>query len=202
MPIHFSWDVPDGFEISPPSSSLFPKQTCKLTATFRPSSAVIYSAAAVCNFSSKVDKMGGPYNQEEDCVKKKLMKLEGIGKYPYILVKLCSGKKTASVPKSRRRIETFSVCETPVTSSAENNASVREEIVERESEESGYSFGVAETLVDFGEVAVGNVVKKKIELTNVSPVSAHSIHFLVLLPLSLYIPLSLSEEAVEEWFVY
>lgn len=109
-------------------------------------------------------------------MKKKLMKLEGIGKYPYIRVKLCSGRKTTSVPQSRRRTETLTVCETPVTSSPVHNTSVGEEMGEGKDDESGHSFEVVEVLVDFGEVTVGSVVKRKMELTNASPVSIVCVH--------------------------
>ena len=168
VPIHFSWDVPDGFEISPTSDSLSPKQTCKLTATFRPSSAVVYSDSAVCIFSSKLEAVGRPFNQGNDQVKRKFMKLEGIGKYPHIAVKLCSGKRATTITQSRSRANTLS--ETPVMI---NNTQTGEEA--EAGKDSDYAAAVCssggETVVDFGEVAVGSVTKKRIEIINVSPVS-------------------------------
>ena len=71
------------------------------------------------------------------------MKLEGIGKYPHVAVKLCSGKKATTVG---------------------------EETKGGKGGDLECSSGV-ETVADFGEVAVGNVTKKRIEITNVSPVS-------------------------------
>lgn len=172
VPIHFSWDVPDGFEISPASDFLSPKQTCKLMATFRPSSAMVYSASAVCTFSSKLEAVGGPFNQESDCVKRKFMKLEGIGKYPHISVKLCSGKKATTVTQSIARLRVNTLPETLVASSTVNNTLMSEETKVGKDSDSIWSSGV-ETVVDFGEVAVGHVTKKRIEITNVSPVSLH-----------------------------
>lgn len=104
--------------------------------------------------------------QESDGVKRKVMKLEGIGKYPHITVKLCSGTKATSTQTKNR--ETV-VSETVGVSTVTTDFSMHEET----------DFGRAgecrlgnETVVDFGAVAVGSLVKKKIEITNVSPVSA------------------------------
>lgn len=168
VPIHFSWDVPDGFEISPESDSLSPKQTCKLTATFKPRSAVVYSTSAVCIFSSKLEAIDKPFNQESDCVKKKLMKLEGIGKYPHVTVKLCSGKKVTS-PHSRQGTK---VNTTPGTT-APSTLNTRFVCDEGDGSGEGGCSSRNETVVNFGAVAVGSVVKKRIEITNVSPVSPY-----------------------------
>ena len=106
-------------------------------------------------------------------MKRKFMKLEGIGKYPHISVKLCSGKKATIVTQSRPRVNTLS--ETPVAS-AVNNTLTNEETKVGKDNDSVYSSGV-ETVVDFGEVAVGSVTKKRIEITNVSPVSLYLYYY-------------------------
>ena len=106
-------------------------------------------------------------------MKRKFMKLEGIGKYPHITVKLCSGKKTTcAVTQSRQRVNTLS--ESPATSTI-NSALTSEEIEIGNDNDSISSSGV-EAVVDFGEVSVGSVTKKRIEITNVSPVS-HMMHY-------------------------
>ena len=96
------------------------------------------------------------------------MKLEGIGKYPHVAVKLCSGKKATAVIQSRSRASPLS--DTLVTSTTVNNTLAGEETEIGNDSDSAGSYGV-ETLVDFGEVAMGSVTKKRIEITSVSSVS-------------------------------
>lgn len=170
VPIDFSWDVPDGFEISPAFASLSPKQTCSQTATFKPSSAVVYSVSAVCVFSSELDKVGGgalDKEPENDHVKRKLMKLEGIGKYPHVTVKLCSGKK-ATLTQSKKGEGVVS--DITAVSTLTNGLPICDETVAGGQDVCN---SVNETVVDFGAVAVGSLAKKKIEITNVSPVSVY-----------------------------
>ena len=163
MSIDFSWDVPDGFEISPSSASLSPKQSCKLTATFKPRSAIVYSASAVCMFSSELDTEGSSGE-----VKTKSMKVEGVGKYPHIAVKLCRGRKIP--PKGETKSNT--VMEARVVNTVTlNSMSVHEEESTLTEHDSDQGISGNESVVDFGEVAVGSVMKKRIEITNVSPVS-------------------------------
>lgn len=99
------------------------------------------------------------------------MKLEGIGKYPHIAVKLCSGKRATTITQSRSRANTLP--ETQATSVMINNTQTGKEAeAGKDSDDAAAvcSSG-GETVVDFGEVAVGSVTKKRIEITNVSPVS-------------------------------
>lgn len=160
MSIDFSWDVPEGFEISPSSASLSPKQSCKLTATFKPRSAIVYSASAVCMFSSELDTEGSSGE-----VKTKSMKVEGVGKYPHIAVKLYRGRK---IPPTKSN----TVMEARVVNTGTlNSMSVHEEESTLTEHDSDQGISGNETVVHFGEVAVGSVMKKRIEITNVSPVS-------------------------------
>ena len=98
------------------------------------------------------------------------MKLEGIGKYPHITMKLCSGIKATTITQSRSRANTLS--ETRATSVMINNTLTGEEAeAGKDSDDAAVCGSGGETVVDFGEVAVGSVTKKRIEITNVSPVS-------------------------------
>lgn len=135
VPADFSWEVPSGFEVSPPSGSLGPQETCKLTATFRPQAAEVYSASAICNFGS-----------EESSTE--TMRLEGIGKYPHVTVKL-SGKPKRS----------------PGMGKASSMAT---------DDSAGTQLCGGEVVVNFGPVAVGTVAEKWIEVTNISPVSYYT----------------------------
>ena len=83
VPTDFSWEFPNGFEVSPTSGSLAPKQKCKLTAVFQPQAADVYSAVAVCSYG------------EEEHHSTKPMRLKGIGKYPHVTVQRVSGKAMA-----------------------------------------------------------------------------------------------------------
>ena len=171
VPIDFNWEVPEGFEISPSSASLSPKQSCKLTATFKPCSVIVYSASAVCLFSSELDI------KEGEGVKTKSMKVEGVGKYPHITVKLWQGKKISSKKETHSNTVTEAQ---PLNTCTTTNVTVQEEDSTRLGD--GTCGCSNESVVDFGAVAVGSVLKKRIELTNVSPVSllqhigAHSRH--------------------------
>ena len=132
---------------------------------------MVYSASAVCVFSSKLEAMGGPCNNDSDCVKRKFMKLEGIGKYPHITVNLFNPMKKAT-SSSKHGENTVSDTSTKSTLGTRllNGSSINDgtDLIDRDLIASGS--GGDETLVDFGEVAVGRVIKKKIEITNVSPV--------------------------------
>lgn len=84
----YSWKNPQVFSVNPKFGHLAPKETCRLNATFSPQSAKVYDDYATCTFSNK-DML----NYVEDTntyVHKKIMKLEGIGKYPYVIAKICS----------------------------------------------------------------------------------------------------------------
>jgi DNA repair protein RadC len=131
----------------------------------------VYSGSAVCTFSSKLEAVGRPCNQENDHVKRKFMKLEGIGKYPHITVKLCSGKKATTTSQPKSRANTLS--DTRAMSVMVNNTLTSEEAEVGKDSDAVVTSSGTETVVDFGEVAVGSVVKKRIEITNVSPVSLY-----------------------------
>lgn len=123
--------------------SLAPKQTIKLTATFQPQAADVYSAVAVCS-----------YGEKEHCSTKS-MQLKGIGKYPHITVKCSPGKAVAKKSPPQEKVTV-----THELGDTVDPADVR----------SGEG-ALREILVDFRAVAVGAVVEKWIEIANVSPVS-------------------------------
>ena len=84
----YSWKNPQVFSVNPKFGHLAPKETCRLNATFNPQAAKVYDNYATCTFSNK-----DVLNCVEDTnsyVHKKIMKLEGIGKYPYVIAKICS----------------------------------------------------------------------------------------------------------------
>ena len=128
---------------------------CKLTATFQPLAADVYSAVAVCS-----------YGEKEQCSTKS-MRLKGIGKYPHVTVKCPSGKAAAKKPPAQERATVV----LGATGAKEDPAAV------------GSSEGtLREVLVDFGGVAVGALMEKWIEITNVSPVSATLVLYHLLPP--------------------
>ncbi len=47
---NYSWEVGDGFSITPEYGSLPPRQSVQLQATFSPSKASVYQKEAVCKF--------------------------------------------------------------------------------------------------------------------------------------------------------
>ncbi|XP_077974570.1 cilia- and flagella-associated protein 65-like [Styela clava] len=69
---NFSWEVPEPFTILPPTGSIPPRGSCSLKAIFRPLSASVFETHAICCYG------------EDNLLKK--VKLEGIGKYPHLLV--------------------------------------------------------------------------------------------------------------------
>ena len=139
----FQWDLPKGFDIAPPMGSLAPKQSLKLKATFSPDSSLVYSAVAVCK-----------YGHENESAK--TVRLEGVGKYPHVMVRLSKGKV---VPKPVNKTRSKKMLER----GGEGGRDVVDWI--------GEGFG-HELEVNFGGVAVGTVAEKWIEVTNVSPVSS------------------------------
>ena len=132
--------------------SLAPKQTIKLTATFQPQAADVYSAVAVCS-----------YGEKEHCSTKS-MQLKGIGKYPHITVKCSPGKAVAKKSPPQEKVTV-----THELGDTVDPADVR----------SGEG-ALREILVDFRAVAVGAVVEKWIEMAfvliyvlNRAPYSTH-----------------------------
>ncbi|KAL5489479.1 hypothetical protein EMCRGX_G018573 [Ephydatia muelleri] len=75
LTVDFNWDCSNGFEIRPKSGSLAPKGDIYFSATFSPQRACVYDIAAVCS-----------YGNENPTTKS--MNLEGVGKYPHVLVRL------------------------------------------------------------------------------------------------------------------
>lgn len=106
MPAKFSWTLPDGFQISPDSGILAVKQSSKMTVKFSPQAALVYNGLAVCTFSGENHKQDGDSQAALDSVgevmvhkqTKKVTKLEGIGKYPHVTVRLCPSE---SLPSTR-----------------------------------------------------------------------------------------------------
>ena len=81
IPTFFQWNSPNVFTIQPNSGKLEPSEMCRLKATFSPELAKVYAEHALCNFSDK-DEIDIANN-----VHCKVVKMEGIGKYPYVVVK-------------------------------------------------------------------------------------------------------------------
>ncbi len=103
--------------------------------------AKVYNGSAVCRFGE-----GSSELQDSRTVK-----LEGVGKYPHVVVKLARGQ-------ARKQ--------------PDPKLEVQPELGGEGWEiESGSSDVSGEVLVDFGSVAVGSVAERWIEIVNVSPVS-------------------------------
>lgn len=80
----FSWKNSQVFRVQPKSGQLEPNETCRLNAIFCPESAKVYNSYAVCSFGklSLVEE-----HNLKDLVHTKVVKMEGIGKYPFVAVK-------------------------------------------------------------------------------------------------------------------
>ena len=87
LTVDFNWEYSNGFEIRPKSGSLAPKGDIYFSATFSPQRACVYDMAAVCS-----------YGNENPTTKS--MNLEGVGKYPHVLVRLAP-PPTLAVLKGR-----------------------------------------------------------------------------------------------------
>ncbi|XP_071942190.1 cilia- and flagella-associated protein 65-like [Antedon mediterranea] len=117
LPTKFMWAVSEPFVIQPPEGSLQPKSKCQLVATFKPTSAYVHEGVAEIH-----------YGNNFTCCKQ--LKLEGIGKYPHLLV--CgSGDKPNAITNPGM-----------------------------------------ESIIKFGDVAIGKTHENMIELHNLSPVKA------------------------------
>ena len=141
VPTFFSWRNSQVFQVHPKNGRLEPNETCRLCATFCPDSAKVYSSHASCIFGEKEGLNNFTEHDLPDSVHTKVVKVEGIGKYPYVIVKGISN--------------------------SENSVSVRsdKQINERHSELP------KEVIVDFGDVAVGQSTERWIDIANPSPVS-------------------------------
>ncbi|XP_028409059.1 cilia- and flagella-associated protein 65-like [Dendronephthya gigantea] len=71
----FKWMVREPFSLSPSTGSLAPKTSCVIKATFSPKSGLVYNGTAVCHFGDLAEQM------------EKSVDLDGIGKYPHIMVR-------------------------------------------------------------------------------------------------------------------
>ncbi|XP_052080289.1 cilia- and flagella-associated protein 65-like [Mytilus californianus] len=69
------WEVGEPFTIDPPAAILKSQQIKKFKATFKPENASVFEADAVCKYGNELNLA-------------KVTKLEGIGKYPHILISL------------------------------------------------------------------------------------------------------------------
>ena len=134
LTVDFSWEFSDCFEIRPKSGSLAPKQDVKFVATFSPQCARVYDAVATCNYG-------------DDKRATKSMRVEGVGRYPHVLVRLAK-PNMSPLPKGRDVV-------------------VKELGAEGVEEE-----GVAQSklVVNFGRVPVGNLSERLVEIVNMSPV--------------------------------
>lgn len=150
-PAFYSWKISQGFNILPQSGYLAPKEALKLTATFCPVTAGVYNDFVTCYFSEK-DVNCMKDSKIGDSIYTKVMKVEGVGKYPYIIVK-CSES-----PKKDNH-------------SLYANEFIRQiSYVNRDSSENSL-FSAKEVTLDFGYVGVGGSANKWIEVNNPSPVN-------------------------------
>ena len=111
---------------------------CFISPFFRPSAAVVYDTVASCHFGTGDESIA------------REMRLEGIGKYPHVIVELSPGKGNARAsPRSKK------------------------EVAEGTHEGRGSADSGEVLVVNFGEVAVGTIAEKWIKITNVSPVGTY-----------------------------
>lgn len=146
----FTWKCPEKcFKLSPSSGELPPKTTCKLSVSFTPDSAKVYSVLATCSYGKEGES------------KEKKVELKGVGKYPHVVVSLPHKVKerqgkTEGAEKERTKKTRY----------------LKDEEKGEEGEGVFSSTGKSgEVVVGFGSVAVGTTAEKWIELINVSPVS-------------------------------
>ena len=78
----YCWQSPQGFSIDPKDGTLAPKETRRHTAIFSPHSARVYEDFAICTYSDKVIVEEHKVNEYT-----KVMKVEGVGKYSYVVAK-------------------------------------------------------------------------------------------------------------------
>ncbi|XP_077997157.1 cilia- and flagella-associated protein 65-like [Glandiceps talaboti] len=78
----FEWKIREPFTVVPPEGTLDPRSSCRITATFRPKAALVYETTAVVR-----------YGNDLNCYR--TVKLEGIGKYPHLLVS--AGGKSSKI---------------------------------------------------------------------------------------------------------
>ena len=153
----FSWECPSKcFTVSPTSGSLGPRSSCKLSATFTPESAKVYSVTATCS-----------YGKEGEEGERKSVELKGVGKYPHVVVRL---PRRADKNKGREGSGRDGAGKTRCA------RGIQEKVEEEGSGViggvmSGGEDGGSEVQVVFGSVAVGTSAEKWIELVNVSAVS-------------------------------
>ena len=89
----YSWQSPTGFSIVPKEGHLAPKETCRHCATFCPQSAKVYDDLATCVYSDRAILSNIEEEKPKESVFTKVMKVEGIGKYPYVTVKAAAEPK-------------------------------------------------------------------------------------------------------------
>ena len=138
----YSWKCPQGFNILPKNGSLMPKEKCRLCATFCPELAKVYSDTAECSYSIKEN-----FNDQktDDPLYMKVMKMEGIGKFPYVTV--------------------YHSSESPLV--ATTTLHPNEQAVEFKQ---NYQ-NLVQLTVEFGSAPVGGCVEKWITVENPSSVS-------------------------------
>ena len=140
--------MPQNFNIIPKSGLLAPRETSRLNATFSPSIAKVYTTFATCSFSEKRQ----PNTTEESVVEHtKEMKLEGVGKYPHVIV------------------QQFSKASENDTVTAMKDEKEHLDIHVNYNE--GDKKVVKEIVIDFGFIDIGCSSEKWISVFNPSPVS-------------------------------
>ncbi|XP_038048739.1 cilia- and flagella-associated protein 65-like [Patiria miniata] len=87
----FAWLTSSPFVLEPSEGTLAPKSRCTILATFKPTSALVYETVAECRYG-------------DDLSHKKTLPLEGIGKYPHLLV-----SSPGKIPKAMDNLNMESV---------------------------------------------------------------------------------------------
>ncbi|XP_071792552.1 cilia- and flagella-associated protein 65-like [Asterias amurensis] len=100
----FMWLVSQPFVLEPPAGTLSPKSKCSILATFKPTAARVYEMVGECHFG-------------EDLSHKKSLRLEGIGKYPHLLVSAAGSIPHASDSLSMESVISFGA--TPIGSTVQ-----------------------------------------------------------------------------------
>ena len=146
----FTWKCPEKcFKLTPSSGELPPKTTCKLSVSFTPDSAKVYSVLATCSYGKEGES------------KEKKVELKGVGKYPHVVVSLPHKVK-----------ERHGKMEGGEKERMKKTWYLKDEEKGEEGEGVLSSAGKSgEVVVGFGSVAVSTTAEKWIELVNVSPVS-------------------------------
>lgn len=102
---------------------------------------------------------------------KKVVRLEGVGRYPHVTVKLTTGTSKLPLTTTRKK---GSKLKGSSSRKADSEKVTPLTEVPAQSVESGGVRGVNDVMVDFGNVPVETVAEKWIEISNVSSVSDYN----------------------------